>query len=465
MLKHGCHRVVRLQTFGILPETRHQQGELLDLCGALEQIAIVKLTNCHITVVINDGEELFHIMIRFKCGTYKVNGSEREIAAGHRSLFSVAVSKDTGTASHSCTFITPTLRIIRIPLGMNVKGGVKVNEVGKETASSYLTRQKEQIIVGIAGICRYTRLELPDLDWEDRRFVVSYAVVGGFKELTNDEASFRGCICSVIDGRKNDLISSSGMDHVHVMDERFHRLMNPTNRLHSCEIQILIAKLTFIIAKGESVECGVVFTGKSFYFLHFFGPCHANIGCHHKIKCRNCLPTMHLILNTFHRDGRQNSGSLNSLCRTGCSVTITESVGKKFVQGMLNTRQRFSRKVILVVYMKHIHLNRFTGFFRQQIIVNKRLGRLSRKLHHHAGGSICIHIGVVTRYIIGLCLNDLLKNRRLFSATHFIAHITINNKFLGSILTLACHQLVLDDILNGLNMKIVRSVLNCICNS
>ncbi len=46
----------------------------------------------------------------------------------------------------------------------------------------------------------------------------------------------------------------------------------------------------------------------------------------------------------------------------------------------------------------------------QQIVIDKGLGCLARKFHHHTGWRVSIHVGIFTSYFIILCLNYFKKN-------------------------------------------------------
>lgn len=60
--------------------------------------------------------------------------------------------------------------------------------------------------------------------------------------------------------------------------------------------------------------------------------------------------------------------------------------------------------------MQIVVFYRLLDLFAQQVIVNERLGRFAGELHHHAGGRVGIHIGILAGDVVGFDIDDLQEH-------------------------------------------------------
>ena len=127
------------------------------------------------------------------------------------------------------------------------------------------------------------------------------------------------------------------------------------------------------------------------------------------------------------------------------------------VERVLHTGEALGGIVVLVMDVQIIAANGLTGLLTQQVVIDKGLGGLAGKLHHHAGGSVGIHVGILAGDIVILGIDDLqeqVTGLGLASHTAFLAVIDIAS---GNLLAGALHQFQLHLVLNILDAHLAAA--------
>ena len=84
-----------------------------------------------------------------------------------------------------------------------------------------------------------------------------------------------------------------------------------------------------------------------------------------------------------------------------------KAVFQDVVQRMLYACEALGRIIVFIMDMQIVVFYRLLDLFAQQVIVNERLGRFAGELHHHAGGRVGIHIGILAGDVVGFDIDDL----------------------------------------------------------
>ncbi len=92
-----------------------------------------------------------------------------------------------------------------------------------------------------------------------------------------------------------------------------------------------------------------------------------------------------------------------------------------------------------------------THFFRQKVIVHKRLCGLRSELHHHSGRRISVHICILTRYVIVFGLDYFKEHIAGLGTACNRTFVAVGDVTFGNVLTCRLHQLHLDLVLNLLH--------------
>ena len=92
-----------------------------------------------------------------------------------------------------------------------------------------------------------------------------------------------------------------------------------------------------------------------------------------------------------------------------------------------------------------------TRLMRQKVVIDERLGSLAGKLHHHSGGRIRIHVGILTGDVIALSLDYLKEHVAGFGTTRDITLVAIRDIALRNFLAGTFHKLELDTVLDFLH--------------
>ena len=118
---------------------------------------------------------------------------------------------------------------------------------------------------------------------------------------------------------------------------------------------------------------------------------------------------------------------------------------------MLHAGQALGRIVIFVVDVDIVAHHGTFGLGLEQKVVDERLGGFARKLHHHSGRRVGVHVGVFASYVVRFGLDDFEKNVSGLGLSSHIALIPISYVALGHFLARALHQFHLDAVLNLLH--------------
>ena len=197
------------------------------------------------------------------------------------------------------------------------------------------------------------------------------------------------------------------------------------------------------------VEVGIVGTVQAFEGLYFFDEAVADVGGQVEIECGNGLSAVHFVLGGLQRDAAQDTGCLDALGRARFAVSGRETVSQDAVQWVLYARQALGGVVVLIVDVQVVALHGIQDLFVQQVVVYERFGGFAGKLHHHAGGGVGIHVGVLAGDVVGLDVDDLQEHVARLGFAGNAALVAISNVFLCHIFATALHQLQFYHVLDG----------------
>ena len=299
---------------------------------------------------------------------------------------------------------------------MVVIGGIKIDEVGEETTGSYLASILVEVVVAVGGQIAHTTLLLPNLNGEDGCLAIAHTLVGALQQLADDAASLGTGIGTVVDRREYHLVTATGVDSVHVVDECLHGLVHT---LHGLVYGMLADALTanqtsegslYEVLYVAVVQFAIVLGIQVFQHLHLLDETLAHIGSQVEVESRDCLTAMHLVLHGLHADTAQNRSGLDALCRTALAMAGLETILEDTVQGVLHAGQRLGGIVVLIVNVQVVVLHGILHLIAQQIVVNERLGGLAGELHHHTGRSVGVHVCILAGNIVVLDVNNLQED-------------------------------------------------------
>ena len=396
LIDDAFYRVVRLKFFRTVPQFRHQQRKLFGQCRFLEIIAFAQLFCRRFQHRVQFFEECVDTFLAvfdvhaFNGEAYDVDGRERKVTAADRSFLAEAVFKHTGAASHRCHFIPIAERVVGIPFFVFVERSVEVEEVREETACRNLAGELEQVVVAILRQIVHAAFLFPYLNRENGRRAVAHTFVGGVEQFAHHAAAFRRCVRTVVDGAEHNLIATTRVDGVHIVDKRFHGLVYAFHSLVDGVLQRAlfacqsVERLLDEVVELDVVKVGVVFAGKRFRVLHLFDERTAHKRCEVEIESRNGLAAVHFVLCRFHGDTADDACRFDAFCRARFPMSGIEAVVQNLVERMLHASEALSRIVILVMHVQVAVSDSFHGFRRQEIVVDERFGSFAGKLHHHA---------------------------------------------------------------------------------
>ena len=132
-------------------------------------------------------------------------------------------------------------------------------------------------------------------------------------------------------------------------------------------------------------------------------------------------------------------------------MTGLETVLKDKIQRMLDTGKALGWIVILVVNVDIAVLNSLPHIVREQAGIHIALGGLRSKLHHHAGRSVGIHIGILTCNVVSLGVDDFLEDFVALGIAGKASPIPVSNVLFGHFLPWALHKLHLHTVLDLLH--------------
>lgn len=386
LVDNPLNGVLRLELLCSDPEILHEHGELLGQGSGLELEAVVELMGRHIEHFVELLKELVHALL-LVLNTHTLDGElhdidsgETEVATAYARLRSESVLEDTGAASHRGDLPTRTVGIVSTPVLILVEGGIEVEEIGEEAARRHLASELVEVIIRILRQIVDASLLLPNLDGEDGRLAIAHALIGRFEYLAHHTTAFGRSVGAIIDGGEDDLIATTGVDRIHIVDERLHGLVDAAHSLVDGKLeQALIAietvkrslQIVLDLCRAEIIETATL---KLLQRPHFLLVGIAHIGSEVEVESRNGLTSVHLVLTSLQGDASQYGCRLDALGRTGRSVTCRESVAQDDVERMLHTGERLGGIIVLVVDVEIVVLHSQTRILREQVVVHERLG-------------------------------------------------------------------------------------------
>ena len=97
--------------------------------------------------------------------------------------------------------------------------------------------------------------------------------------------------------------------------------------------------------------------------------------------------------------------------------------------------------------MNVVVLHGVAHLFREQIVIDERLGRFRGKLHHHTRRRVGIHVGVFARHVVAFDVHNVQKHIACLGLAGDGALVAILNVLLGDVFARTFHQFHLHGIL------------------
>ncbi len=435
------------------------------------------------------------VVHRLERKTGKVHRREREVPPTDGGTGTETVLKHTRTAAHRGNLMHVTLRVISLPVRILIVGSVEIEVIREKTARRDLRSVAVKVVVRISGEIIHSTLFLPNLNRENCGLSVTDTLIGGVQNLADDAAPFGRGIGTVVDGREDNLVAATAVDIVHVMDEGLHSLMDaldgPVNSLlgiildeYSHELfvaVVLFATRLILTGRTEFVHIRLnIILGLHFqeqlnkilidflfrdeapeifgHLLHLLFISFPYKRSQVKIEGRNSLAAVHLVLNRLHRHTGGDGGRLDTLCRTRRRRTGNKAILQGNVERMLDTGKTLGRIIILVVDMQQICLHGIFDHIGKQHLVNIGLRRFRGELHHHTGRRVRIHIGVLAGDIVGLRLDDRIKDGHRVSPAGKVALFAVPDVFLSDFGARGLHQFCFHHFMNLVHGKTFNSI-------
>ena len=238
-----------------------------------------------------------------------------------------------------------TLGIIGTPFTILVIGSVKIQEVREEAACRHLAGKLVEIVVRVLWEIVDTPFLFPYLDGEDGGLAIAHSLIGTVQQLTHDATSLGRGVSTIVDAGEYYLVTPTGVDGIHIMDECLHRLVDTSHRLvdgmltHSVDARQLIEGLFEIIHEHLIIELTVVLSVEVLQCLQLLDIGQTHIGSQIEVEGRNSLTAMHLVLGTFQRDTGKDGCRLNTLGRTAGTMTGNKTLCQDIVERVLYTGQ------------------------------------------------------------------------------------------------------------------------------
>ena len=196
--------VVRRKLFASVPQTRHQQWELLGKCRFLEIEPVIELAGCYIKHRVKFREKhgytllaVYNVHALYRKAD-NIDGSETQIATADGCLFTKAVFKHTCATSHSSHLPAITLRIISTPVFMLVICSIKVDEIWEKTPGCNLACKLVQVIIRVFRQIADTAFLFPYLYREYSCCTVANSAISRVKYLADDSTTFGRCVSTIV---------------------------------------------------------------------------------------------------------------------------------------------------------------------------------------------------------------------------------------------------------------------------
>mgnify|MGYP006916025813 CR=1 FL=1 len=461
LVHHGFDRIVVVELLTAKPQAVHQQGELLLERGLLEVEALVELLCGNLQRPVELLEELLQaeglvglLVHSLDCKLDDVDRGEGEVAAADGSLGAELVAVNAGTAAHSRDLVDITLGVVLLPGVILVEGCVEVQEVREEPACGHLAGILVEVVVLVAGEVADSSFLLPYLDREDCGGAVAHSFVCRVEDFADDAASLRGGVRSIVDRGEDDLVSAAGMDGVHIVDKRLHCLMDTADGLVDGVLLGTLGALEAdkvvleVVVDLGTLEVGVVHVLERADLVDLFLIGLADVGGEIEVECGDCLTSVHFVLDRFHRDAGKDACGLDPLRGTGFAVAGLESVLEDKVQRVLDAGKGLCGVVVLVVDVDVILCDSFADVVGEEALVHIALGCLGGELHHHSGGSVRVHIRILTGDVVHLRVDDGLENVVGLSLTGHGPLVAVADILLRNLLAGAFHKFRLHAVLD-----------------
>ena len=164
---------------------------------------------------------------------------------------------------------------------------------------------------------------------------------------------------------------------------------------------------------------------------------------------------MHLILACLERDAGYDGSCFDAACRTRLAMTCHEAMFKDMVERMLHACERLGGVVILVVDMEITASHGFARLIGEEIVVDEGFGCFGGELHHHAGGGVGVHVGVLAGDVVVLGLYNLQKDVARLCAAGYGTFVAVGDIFLCHLLAGRLHEFELHAVLNLLHRHLL----------
>ena len=210
-----------------------------------------------------------------------------------------------------------------------------------------------------------------------------------------------------------------------------------------------------IVGKLRIVEMRIVLAAETLQSLHLLDERTAHVRSQIEIERGDSLTAVHLVLHRLHRDTAYDAGRLDALGGTRLAVARLKTALQNLVERMLYAGERLGGIVILVVDVDIVVAQRGAGLFGEQVIVDEGFGGLAGELHHHARGSVGVHVGVLAGDVVALGLDYLQKYVSRLGLAGDAALVAIGYVTLGDLLAGRVHQLHLHHVLNLLHRRLL----------
>lgn len=159
---------------------------------------------------------------------------------------------------------------------MLVECGIEIDEIGEEAPCCDFAGEFVKVVVAVFGKIAHSALLFPYLNREDGSSAVAYTLVSRVEEFADNAATFGRSIRAVVDGTEDNLIAAAAVDCVHVVDKRFHRLMDAAYSAVDCVLQHAVVacqtvqRSLCVIIESSFFEVGQIFSGKVLQCFNLF---------------------------------------------------------------------------------------------------------------------------------------------------------------------------------------------------
>ena len=443
----------------------------------MKVVAVAKLMSRNLEHIVEFGKEHVDALLlildfaALKRQLHDVDGRERQVASSHRCLFAKAVFKHTGAASHGGNFIFIAFGVVGTPLFVIVVCGIEVHKVREETACSNLACILIEVVVAVLRQIAHSTLLFPNLNREDGGGTVAHAFVGRLEQLAYDASSFSRGVGAVVNRAEHHLVAATRVDGVHVVDERFHCLVNACHGAVDGMLQYAFIALKVvewfhqIVVELQLIHVAVVLTIEFLDIFHLLNKRRTHVWCQIEVECRDGLSAVHLVLCCLKRYAGNHACRFDALGRTRFAVTGCKAIFQNVVERVLHAGEALGGIIILVVYVQIVATHCLFRLWRKQIVVNKLLGGFAGKLHNHAGRAVGIHVGVFACHVVVLGIDNFQEHVAGLGVARNAALVAIGNIFSRNLFARTLHQFIFHHILYLLHFHVLTSACSDTVNN